>query len=145
VSAFTMLFILYGWIWFTANDVSSTFWMYAAVLLRVSLLFAIPALSDDAYRFLWDGHLVAHGYHPFAHVPAYYIDHDIELGTLRDDLFQNLNSPGYFTIYPPIPQFTFWLAAIISPHSIVGGVVVMRLFILAAEIGNLYLIHALLV
>src|SRR5690554_6818129 len=67
VSAFTMLFILYGWIWFTANDVSSTFWMYAAVLLRVSLLFAIPALSDDAYRFLWDGHLVAHGYHPFAH------------------------------------------------------------------------------
>jgi alpha-1,6-mannosyltransferase len=41
----------------------------AALLLRLLWLPAAPALSDDVYRFRWDGLLVAHGVNPFRFRP----------------------------------------------------------------------------
>jgi len=35
------------------------FWIGAAILFRAVLLFAVPSLSDDFYRFIWDGRLLA--------------------------------------------------------------------------------------
>ena len=41
------------------------------ILLRIALVFAFPLLSDDVYRFIWDGNLVTAGENPFAQLPAY--------------------------------------------------------------------------
>jgi hypothetical protein len=41
----------------------------AALLFRLLLLFAVPALSDDFYRFLWDGRLSLEGINPFLYTP----------------------------------------------------------------------------
>ncbi len=38
----------------------------AGLLFRVTLLFTIPTLSDDVYRYLWDGHLANAGVSPYA-------------------------------------------------------------------------------
>jgi hypothetical protein len=37
-----------------------------AVLFRLTLLFSPPSLSDDIYRYLWDGHLLNLGVNPYA-------------------------------------------------------------------------------
>jgi alpha-1,6-mannosyltransferase len=107
---------------------------------RLLLLFAVPALSDDYFRFVWDGRLVLHGESPFAHLPAHYA----ETGTLEQfglspELFQRLNSPHYYSVYPPVCQVVFWLAALLSPDSILGSVLVMRVVLLAAEAGIFFL------
>jgi hypothetical protein len=45
---------------------------------------------------------------------------------------------------PPFAQFIFWLAITIFPSSIYGSVVVMKLVLLAFEIGSLFLMRSLL-
>jgi alpha-1,6-mannosyltransferase len=143
-AAFGVLFLSYLWIARTNDSNEISFWIYASVLFRFCLLFAIPHLTDDFYRFIWDGRLLAAGYHPFAELPRYYIENKILITGIDQTLFEKLNSPDYFTIYPPVNQFIFWIAAKLSSSSILGSVVVMRVFILAAEIGSLRLIRKIL-
>ena len=144
--AYVILFVLYLLLLFMLKKPALIrFSTFFSLLIRLSLLFALPNLSDDFYRFIWDGRLLNHGINPFIHLPSYYIDNPaMAPAGISRDLFLKLNSPGYFTIYPPVNQFLFWLAAFISPDSIQGAVVVIRVFILMAEAGNLYIIKKLL-
>jgi hypothetical protein len=50
-----------------------------AVLFRVGLLFSAPYLSDDIYRYVWDGKVQAAGVNPYRYIPA-----DPALSHLRD-------------------------------------------------------------
>ncbi len=142
--AFGFLFASYLWVLRTETTKEILFWVYASILFRFCFLFAIPHLTDDFYRFIWDGRLLAKGYHPFAELPRYYIENKILLVGIDQALFDKLNSPDYFTIYPPVNQFIFWIAAKLSSRSILGSVVVMRVFILAAEVGSIWLIRKIL-
>lgn len=117
----------------------------AAVLLRVSLLLAVPELSDDFYRFIWDGRLLSQGISPFIETPSKLME-DPEFSKLliNQQLYQGMNSRDYFTIYPPIAQWIFVIAAKLFPESIIGNLVVMRLFIMLAELGSIMLIMRIL-
>ncbi len=118
------------------------FWaLGAAVLLRLSLLLAVPELSDDFYRFIWDGRLLSQGISPFAEVPSKLME-DPEFNKLliNQQLYQGMNSRDYFTIYPPIAQWIFVIAAKLFPESIIGNLLVIRLFIILSEIGSIILI-----
>ena len=109
-----------------------------AVLFRIVLIASFPALSDDIYRFVWDGRLINANIHPFAELPTYYLSSNHAVDGLNLELFNNLNSPEYFTIYPPLAQFVFWLATAFT-DSIYGSVVIIRILILLAEIGTLFI------
>ena len=37
---------------------------------RLLILFSFPLLSDDIYRFIWDGSLLHHGINPFSLTPS---------------------------------------------------------------------------
>lgn len=118
----------------------------AAVIFRLIALFSIPNLSDDYYRFIWDGRLLANGENPFLKLPADYMkqpEKTVELG-LTQELYNGLNSPKYFTIYPPVNQFIFWLSAAIFPNNINGSIWLMKFFLFCAELVSLYLIYKLL-
>lgn len=114
------------------------------ILLRFALLFAFPLLSDDVYRFIWDGRLVASGYNPFVELPAYYLLPDNVVAGLTPELYERLNSPEYHTIYPSVAQAVFTLAVWLSPGSWYGAAVVMKLFLFLAELGSLWLLWRLL-
>lgn len=113
----------------------------AAFVFRLALLFAWPNLSDDYFRFVWDGRLLVHGINPYLVLPADLIQSPQAAGAgLTEDLYRQLNSPHYYTVYPPVSQALFAVAAGLFPHSLLGSVVVMRLFILMAEAGTIYLL-----
>lgn len=114
------------------------------ILLRLALLFAFPLLSDDIYRFIWDGQLIRAGLNPFAQLPGYYLAEEHAVAGLTPTLFAQLNSPDYYTIYPPVAQGVFTVAAYLSPHSWQGASIVMKLFLLMAELGSLALLWQLL-
>ncbi|MCS7035060.1 MAG: polyprenol phosphomannose-dependent alpha 1,6 mannosyltransferase MptB [Saprospiraceae bacterium] len=106
----------------------------ASMVLRTLLLFSTPNLSDDVYRFLWDGRLAAQGIHPFAYTPAQVMESGRVLVGITPELFSKLNSPHYYTVYPPVCQGVFWVAAKVFPESIAGGVFVLKVFLLAADL-----------
>ncbi len=78
-----------------------------AMLLRLGALAAPVYLSDDIYRYIWDGRVQAAGINPYRHIPT-----DTHLAPLRDEaVFPNINRNNYApTIYPPVAQMLFLLA-----------------------------------
>jgi alpha-1,6-mannosyltransferase len=116
-----------------------------ALLFRLSLVVVIPNLSDDYARFIWDGRLLAHGYNPYLYLPAQVINTPIaSIAGLTDSLYQRLNSPRYFTVYPPLNQALFGLAGWLSPTSLIGAVISLRVPILLADMGSIVLLSKLL-
>ena len=144
---FAILFIGYGVSYRMINSTSDYLLAIgAAVLFRVVLLFSLPNLSDDFYRFVWDGRLLAGGVSPFAYLPIHYFDGTYTgalISGIDQTLLDQMNSPKYYTIYPPVCQFVFWLGAMLFSTDLWGAVVVMKCCILAFEIGTLWLLHRL--
>jgi hypothetical protein len=75
-----------------------------AALFRLSILFFTPYLSDDIYRYIWDGRVQAAGINPYRYIPA-----EEPLAQLRDErVYPHINRRETVrTIYPPIAQATF--------------------------------------
>ena len=63
---------------------------------------APPTLSDDLFRYLWDGRVQLAGINPFAHAPD-----APELASLRDPIWESINHKSVPTIYPPLSQLLF--------------------------------------
>jgi hypothetical protein len=82
-----------------------------AALFRLSVLFAPPLLSDDVYRYVWDGRVQAAGINPFRYIPA-----DQKLQDLRDAaIYPKINRRDYApTMYPPGAELVFLLTTRIS-------------------------------
>mgnify|MGYP004522167881 CR=1 FL=1 len=118
-----------------------------ALLLRLLWLPATPRLSDDYHRFRWDGALVAAGQNPFLHRPEEYQAGGGSLSgppQLTPALYQRLNSPRYYSVYPPVCQALFGLAVRLFPDSELAQIVVLRLALLLAEAATAGLLGALL-
>lgn len=143
---FGALFVLYAAIcWQAPPERELSYWLWGGMLLRGIAWFSMPQLSDDYFRFVWDGRLLAGGENPFLRTPeAWMADpRAAELG-LTPELFKGLNSPAYFTIYPPVLQSIFWLGAELFPRSVEGHVWLMKGFVLGAEGLSLWLLPGLL-
>ncbi len=106
-----------------------------AISLRFILIFSFPNLSDDVYRFIWDGRCMHHGINPYQYLPSEMIGkHD----WLAAGLFEKLNSPNYFSIYPPIGQFVAYLATFFETSSYYLESVLLKCFVFAAEVGSIF-------
>lgn len=114
--------------------------LLCGLLLRIALVFGFPLLSDDIYRFLWDGYLLNAGISPFAELPAHYLTAANAVPGLSEALFHQLNSPEYYTIYPPVAQLTFTVATAIAGDNWWLGSLLMKLFLLAGECGTVWLL-----
>ena len=108
-----------------------------AIVARLLLIFSFPNLSDDIFRFVWDGKLWHAGINPFDALPSYYAENGFPKG-LNQGLYEQLNSPNYFTIYPPIAQFIYYIATFTD--DIYSSVILMKLCLFAAEIGTIWLL-----
>lgn len=75
-----------------------------AALFRLAIIFSQPYLSDDIYRYIWDGRVQASGINPYRYIPA-----DQALGSLRDEkIYPKINRRDYArTIYPPVAEGFF--------------------------------------
>lgn len=143
---FTIAFGAYSWLTFNqyTSDKLVHRLIVVGILARVFLVFFVPNLSDDFYRFVWDGRLLNLGINPFLELPSYYIEHQLHTDMLTKELFTQLNSQQYYTVYPPVLQGVFGFATFLFPNSIEGSVIVMKSVLLLCEIGSIYLIIQLL-
>ena len=111
-----------------------------AILFRLVFLFAIPNLSQDFYRFIWDGRMIWEGFNPYSSLPETFIEQRSFPVNQAVDLYKGMGelNGSHFSNYPPVNQLNFLLSAIVSNSSILGAVIVLRLQIILADIGILY-------
>ena len=107
------IYLLAAWIVVRSRSSNATVLIVVAfaVVFRLSILFASPYLSDDIYRYVWDGRVQAAGVNPYRYIPA-----APELAHLRDDvIYPKINRRDWaHTIYPPAAQVVFFLTTRIS-------------------------------
>jgi len=81
--------------------------LVAAVLFRLIAAAATPSLSDDVYRYVWDGRVQIQGHHPYKFAPS-----DPMRSELREtEIYPKINHPEIPTIYPPLAELFFALLA----------------------------------
>ena len=107
-----------------------------ALAARALVAFDMPTLSDDVYRFVWDGRVQAHAINPYRYPPA-----APRLRALRDyEIFTQVNRPLTLTGYPPANELVF-----AGVNRVAGeGVVQVKLALLACEALAVMLLLALL-
>lgn len=113
---------------------------YAAFAFRAVFILAIPNLSQDFYRFIWDGRIILEGINPYLFTVQSFIsvgDYPIAQALELYNGMGQLNA-GHFTNYPPVNQLCFVIAGLFAGKSILGAVVIMRLLIIAADFGILF-------
>ena len=122
------IYLVAVWIVIRARPSRSTLLVVIAfaVLFRLGILFAPPYLSDDIYRYIWDGRVQSAGINPYRYVPS-----APELAQLRDEqIYPKINRREYApTIYPPLAEILFLLTTRISE-----SVVWMKLTMLGFEV-----------
>jgi hypothetical protein len=120
-AAFWTAFLLYAaavWLALRLGDLS---WRWLAVLfilaaaMQAILVFTRPTLSDDMYRYVWEGRVqVVSGLSPYRYPPS-----APELASLRDPhIWASVNRKSAVTIYPPGAEETFALLWRIWPDSV---------------------------
>ena len=109
-----------------------------AILCRFVLLWDYPYLSDDIFRYMWDGRVWANGVNPYMFAP-----NDAALAAIRDAvIFPNVNHAEIPTIYAPVLQVIFRITYEISP-TMTAFKIVMTVFDLAIIIALIQLLKAL--
>ena len=81
-------------VYFGAKKANSIYILFAVGLIfRLLGLFAIPSLSDDYFRFIWDGRMLAAGFNPFDTRPEEWINTPLFEQLNLTELYPSLNSP----------------------------------------------------
>ena len=145
-SDFIKLITLYGALFFLTHKLIQiygwNFWLLAGMGLafRVVLLTATPNLSQDFYRFLWDGRLLVQGISPYLTTPQMYMDTGELVVSQMHELHRGMGSlnASHFSNYPPVNQLCFTIAALFAGKSITGSIVVLKIITISADIGILY-------
>ena len=126
---YTGLFSVYCFLLYSCKEKLSNKFLFSLFFAtRVVGLFAFPMLSDDIFRFWWDGYFNLQGFNPFQYKPNELIALHPEY--LQDasikSIYSHLNSPEYYSVYPAICQFLFLIAAKISSTNIALFAIVLK-------------------
>ncbi len=116
------------------------FLLIIGILSRLVFLFTEPNLSQDFYRFIWDGELVSNFLNPYLNVPDTLIEQSDLVIANAQQLYDGMGSLSarHFSNYPPLNQLLFAIAAILGGKSILGSIVALRGIVILADIGIFY-------
>lgn len=85
-----------------------------AAIIQGCLIFTPPTLSDDMYRYIWDGRVQAQSLSPYRFPPK-----APELADLRDEaIWRHINRKASVTVYPPAAEMTFALLWRLWPDNV---------------------------
>lgn len=101
---------------------SSPIIIMVAAAFRLVFLFRSPELSDDIYRYLWDGLTILHGGNPYGFAP-------LDAKQSASELLSHVNHPHLITIYPPAAQIIFAVGAFL------GGTLGIKAVLVAADLA----------
>jgi alpha-1,6-mannosyltransferase len=98
-----------------------------AVVWRLALVASPPLLSDDVYRYLWEGRVQLQGGNPYAWSDR---PESARWLPLRDDQWRLVAHKSYTAVYPPLWQLMARGVAWVSPC-----VAAMKTVLVACELG----------
>ena len=142
-----VLNIIFVSFYFSRKHITLQQLFFAAAILRIGSAFIMPSLSDDVYRFIWDGQLIVAGQNPLLSTPDNYLS---ALSTTSSNyiylqhLHGLINHPQFYTCYPPLMQGVFTIAAFLGGGSILISSIIIKLIVAIADCLVVYFIAKIL-
>ncbi len=109
--------------------------IFLGLLFRLTLFPTSPTTSNDVYRYLWEGKVLATGHNPFTKAP-----NDTSLIPLRDEVYNKVTFKEVSAIYPPVSQLAFVAGYYIKKNSVTA----LKLIYLLSELITLLVLLKLL-
>ncbi len=151
IKLFALYFGLFGLTYVLLQQLGNQFRFALGwgVVFRLVFLLAIPNLSQDFYRFIWDGWLVLDGTNPYAFTPQQYLQNPESFTVsipLARELYEGMGAlnGSHFTNYPPLKQAFFALSVFVGGKTIMGSIIAMHLLLLLADVWIFFLLKKLL-
>ena len=143
---FAKLFMLFAALFFLCFKLiqfekwNFKFLLVIGILFRLIFLIAEPNLSQDFYRFIWDGELIKNGINPYLYTPDQIMEQRTVVFDAMQELYEGMTSLNarHYSNYPPVNQVLFALASIFGGGSVMGSTIALRLLIIFADLGVLY-------
>ena len=112
--------------------------LLSGLIIRVFMISGTPELSNDFFRFIWDGEMMKLGILPYAKTPN-------EVISSAPEVFQNSElralyhgmgelSQSNYSNYPPINEILFFIAAKLG-GTLSSKIIVLRIMIILADVG----------
>ena len=117
-------------------------WTLALIFLiafcgRLAFIPQTPTVSDDVYRYVWDGRIEAAGINPYRYAP-----NDPAVARFRDRaIYPGINRKPVPTIYPPVAQGVFRLIYAVHLNSVAWTKLALSLL----DLGTMAILVVLLV
>ena len=131
----TLFFCSYPLI-FKDYSLKQMFW--AGILFRLIFLLSTPLLSQDFFRFLWDGMLLSNGLNPYESTPDL-LNHTSALFStpFSQELYGGMGtlSAAHYSNYPPINQWGFYIASLVGGNSILANIISIRVVLILSDLG----------
>ena len=139
ISLYSGLFLVF-YILIKLRKDNLKFLTWVAFVFRAIFILAIPNLSQDFYRFIWDGRMILEGFNPYLYTPESFISQGKFPIAQAQELYNGMQSlnASHFTNYPPLNQLCFIIAGVFSGNNILGSAMVLRLIIITADFGTLH-------
>ncbi len=140
IAYWTISVICFLKIWQIARDKAIDFWGLA-LILRLGFLIAVPTLSTDVYRFLWDGEIIHLGFNPYDYTPNLLIDHPAVHSSYMNELFVKMGalSQDNHSCYPVFKQIVFWISTLFS-NTVIINVMIMKILIITVDLGVIWVL-----
>jgi hypothetical protein len=130
IALYMLAFVTYlaALVWLESGGAWSPAWFWGTgIAARLILLFTLPSLSDDVYRYIWDGHLLLNGTSPYA-----YAVNDPFLDFLAIPERGFINHSWMASPYLPTAQLIFFITAWIGRNPLFFQGLMVLLDLLAA-------------
>ena len=115
-------------LWWAERRSIALMWLWLVpIVFRLLLLVTTPTLSDDGYRYIWDGNVAVSGINPYS-----YPLNAAELNVVDIPTRDLANNPSLGTPYLPAAQAAFSAGVLIAPSNPLVFQVMMVGFDLAA-------------
>ena len=145
-SFYLFSFLLYFFFILKKLHFSFKFYLLLFLIIGLASLFSFPYLSNDFYRFLWDGELFLRGINPYDYKPIEYVHSLLEPFWNQDsvlkyyfDLYDRMGSlsQNHYSCYPPFSIYLFSFCAFFT-NDLDVNVFVMHLLMLCFQLPGIY-------
>ena len=127
----SLFFLLWFWI---RNFSNLTSVFFIGIFCRLLFWNHIPELSQDFYRFIWDGNIQLLGINPYRYTPISLVDLiEFPNAQLLYEKMGSLSNHNYSN-YPPFSQHIFQVMAYFNKGNILYPLFVLRLIYLIGEL-----------
>lgn len=128
------LLLAFSLVWLMSLDLNLKTILYLGILFRVFFIPYIPSLSQDFYRYIWDGSIQILGLNPYLFKPSELIE-SVTFASAYE-IYQPMGSlhVSHYSNYPPFSQWIYYLVAKVSSGDLIVAVLALRLFAVLGEI-----------